>query len=899
MSDAIVAEFEQQLAALAAEHAGRPREELDALWAIGIEREAIVTVAYRERVIADRLARMPIDDEARAVVARAIRWAWRDEQAHTLWVRGAFLRRTDLAHRAVALKAQLEGLLGGWVSSRQNHLAWREAPVSRLVAEGLEVVGVASGRIPPAVREALHWNTFADFCRFNRAAETTAAMAWRRMAELAGSPEVASLEEAEGLVHMAADEERHAKIFAVLADAFGADDGLSVSAAELRERLQAVGQRFVAMPDAGRPAWRNPLGKGAPVVVRQSEDVRAAVGEVLEAIGMRALLAAATRDDHAPVVALKTSFMLIADRRDPSPAVSMAVLGAVVDWLREHGASTRVIDARNYYDEHRRRRTVPEVARYLGLDGEVVDAQLDQVDHAYARGMGIDTVSRAWRDADVRVLLGKLRSHPTATALLSLETAEGLGARIGEHLFAERRADRETAALMTIDAFPPHAALLDAWEHVPDGLLGVLGTRRPLQPRRVYGSTDAVALDVVAARHVGIDGPSREGTLVAQAIDWFGDPRARLRVDGIDAPIAGFRTPEHSAYTAALSSLALPVFTHASARGALFLPDFDEVAFPALTREPLPVRAARAAVRRVVADEARDRAERVPTTPAGELLATSSLDAPSAVRIARLGPRGVAGPGAHAPSGLLPVVMLHGYPETLQIWARVAPRLAARREVIAFDWPGLGRSAPVEGPADPDALAEHLRAVLDALGLARVDLVAADMGGPPALVFASRHPERVGTVVVTSSLLFGDEATSIEIAVMRRAGLADAAFRFAPGLVYARCKQSFLRDPSVLPEELDADFAAAFHQRSVRDRLAKMCAGYERALPSLPDRYWTLRRPVRLLWAEHDGHFPPAQAERLCALLPEARLVVVPGARHWMALSHAPEVAAHIERFLD
>lgn len=176
MTHPVVREFAEELERLAREHAGRPQAELDALWLVGVEREAIVTVAYRRDVIEERLTKMPLSAEARALIARAVRWAWRDEQSHTLWTRGALLRRDPLL-RVRAVGAQLGGLVGGWVSSRQNHLAWTEAPLTRALAELVEVLGVAGGRIPPEVRETLHWNTFADFCRFNEAAETTAALA--------------------------------------------------------------------------------------------------------------------------------------------------------------------------------------------------------------------------------------------------------------------------------------------------------------------------------------------------------------------------------------------------------------------------------------------------------------------------------------------------------------------------------------------------------------------------------------------------------------------------------------------------------------------------------------------------------------------------------------------------
>src|SRR3954469_15818522 len=92
------------------------------------------------------------------------------------------------------------------------------------------------------------------------------------------------------------------------------------------------------------------------------------------------------------------------------------------------------------------------------------------------------------------------------------------------------------------------------------------------------------------------------------------------------------------------------------------------------------------------------------------------------LRVARLG----SGP---------PVVLLHGYPENLQIWSRLAPQLADRYEVIAPDWPGMGESDPWPGGATPSHMADRLRTLLDVWGIARASLVGLDMGGQPALAF--------------------------------------------------------------------------------------------------------------------------------------------------------------------
>lgn len=856
VSRSLIDEFAAHLGDVARRHAGRPLDELGELWRIGLEREAIVTVAYRHDRIGQRLARMPLDADARDVIARAVRWAWRDEQAHALWIRGAHMKWRE-APSAVA--AQTRGRIGGWMSSEQHHTRWRDRPVSRAVAEMIELVGNASGSVPEAVRRSLRRLPFVEICAFNHGAETTAAMAWRRMAELATALD--DEPSRRGFQRMAEDEDRHARVFAILRDAFDVHDRLTVTSAELRAQLHGVGQRFVARPDETASAWRNPLGKGGTVVVREGNEVDAVVGAALDASGL--LVAPGS------VVALKTTFMLVTDARDPSPGVSPAVLAAVVAWLENRGARVRVIDARNLFDRFHRNRDVHAVAAHLGIAGDIVDAQDDQVPHAYVRGLGVETLSATWRDADVRILLGKLRSHPTSTALLALEAAEGLGARHDDLMFLERRAERETAILMALDAAPPHLALLDAWSDVPDGLMGVLGADQPLQPRRIYAARDAVALDAVACRHIGAT--AHDGMLLASALDWFGDPRQQTIVDGPGTPIAGFRLPVHSPRTALLSALAMPMFTFASGRGALFLPDFDEEAFPAVRSSRL-LGAARRVVQRIVAD--------TPAEPrTASLLPTTMVPTRvGAVRIARVG------------QGATPLVCLHGYPDTLQIWSALAPRLA--REVVAFDWPGLGHSAEVTGAAHPYALADHLCAVLDAAGLARVDLLAADMGAPAALVFAERHPDRVGTINVTSSLLFADAGTSLEIAIMRRAGLARRAFMRAPKLVYARCKQSMLAHD--LPRAIDDDFATAFARPHVRERLGWMCVDYERTLGGLPETYWKLRCPVQLLWAEHDGHFGIDHAERFCALVPTARLRVIPGAKHWMMFERAPELAVHL-----
>jgi pimeloyl-ACP methyl ester carboxylesterase len=256
------------------------------------------------------------------------------------------------------------------------------------------------------------------------------------------------------------------------------------------------------------------------------------------------------------------------------------------------------------------------------------------------------------------------------------------------------------------------------------------------------------------------------------------------------------------------------------------------------------------------------------------------------LRLARLG----SGP---------PLVLLHGYPDNLQIWCELAPRMADRFTVIAPDWPGMGYSEPWPGGATPFHLAERLQVLLDAWGLGRASLAGLDMGGQPALAFAARYPDRVNSLVVMNSLVLWDEATSWEIGVLRRFGWNRLILGRFPRLVFRRAERTFLPRHVRLPPELRADLWDAFARPDVRAFITKMCSGYQGTLPRLSALYSTITTRTLILWAGHDPHFPTAHAERLHEMIPGSRLRILEQAEHWMPWYLAEDVARHLSAFLS
>lgn len=244
-----------------------------------------------------------------------------------------------------------------------------------------------------------------------------------------------------------------------------------------------------------------------------------------------------------------------------------------------------------------------------------------------------------------------------------------------------------------------------------------------------------------------------------------------------------------------------------------------------------------------------------------------------------------------------PLICLHGYPDNLQIWSRLAPFLSAFHEVIAFDWPGMGESESWPGGATPEHMADRLLMLIDDWGIPRAGILGMDMGGQPALTFAAKHPERTSCLVVMNSLVIPDEETSWEIDLLRKFGWNRFLLRHFPRIVFLRALRTFLPSGYRLDRELRGDLWNAFRRPEVRSFISKMCAGYQGRLQELPKFYSQIETPALILWAEQDGHFPPAHASRLHQQLRGSRLCIISGARHWMALYKAEELAEIIGNF--
>ena len=606
---AIFDEFERELAVMRKACVDNPRRELIQLFLLALEREELVSIGYRESLMQQRIAAMPIPEEVKDLFRHSLIWIWKDEEMHTIYIRGAILKLGGWQLRMQAFLTQAGGGIGGWAGSVLQHSRWSRAPFSRLTATIITALGGLIGKVPRDVKKHLQLGPFRNFCVFNIDAEQTAAVCWYRIAELAASQPDLDEQLARDFVRVAKDEDRHGRVFQILSDALTEQDTLasSHSVESLIEQIREVGEEFLPREQRRLSDIDNPIGSGQSVRVLSSasrDEKRVLFRRLLDECGLLAIIRRRSEFLNLPVeqmkIAIKPTFMLGYHQKDLSPVTSPELVDDLAVYLREFGCSdVAIVEGRNIYDRFFQNRSVHEVADYLGVKSEnfrIVDTEEDQVQHQYSRGMAQYTIAKTWRDADFRISFPKLRSHPIEMALLCVGNIEWVGGRCDEYLFLERQADRATAVMMLLNDFPPHFGIVDAFENVPDGLVGVMGSRKPIHPLRFYAGPDAFAVDTVALRHIGVK-QFESSSLLRSTAQWFGGAKNKIEVIGENSSIENWRGPYHNELRSLLSIMAYPVYVMGSGRGSLFVPEMDPHAFPPINPVGLHLKTTRRSIR--------------------------------------------------------------------------------------------------------------------------------------------------------------------------------------------------------------------------------------------------------------------------------------------------------------
>jgi pimeloyl-ACP methyl ester carboxylesterase len=98
-----------------------------------------------------------------------------------------------------------------------------------------------------------------------------------------------------------------------------------------------------------------------------------------------------------------------------------------------------------------------------------------------------------------------------------------------------------------------------------------------------------------------------------------------------------------------------------------------------------------------------------------------------------------------------PLLLLHGGLGSIDMFGPVLPELAKRRQVVAVDLHGHGRTALGDRPINLIDIGNDLAVVLKQLGYEKVDVLGYSFGGGAAFRLAVQHPALVRRLVIASA----------------------------------------------------------------------------------------------------------------------------------------------------
>jgi len=238
-----------------------------------------------------------------------------------------------------------------------------------------------------------------------------------------------------------------------------------------------------------------------------------------------------------------------------------------------------------------------------------------------------------------------------------------------------------------------------------------------------------------------------------------------------------------------------------------------------------------------------------------------------------------------------PLLMINGLGASLEVMTPLRRCLPDFR-TICFDPPGVGQS-PL--PTFPLRIRQHAKVaieLLDHLGIDQVDLFGVSWGGALAQEIAYRYPERVGKIILCSTMAGPGFLTTPSVY------RAFFDFRKRSSKVYLREVAPALFGGPVRHNARELYDTGVLHKLADKKSLSfayQMAAAI--GWTSLP-YLWSIKNETLILTGDDDPLIRPYNAKLLAMAIRNSQLKVVKGEGHFLFVSSAKKTAALIREFI-
>jgi pimeloyl-ACP methyl ester carboxylesterase len=224
-----------------------------------------------------------------------------------------------------------------------------------------------------------------------------------------------------------------------------------------------------------------------------------------------------------------------------------------------------------------------------------------------------------------------------------------------------------------------------------------------------------------------------------------------------------------------------------------------------------------------------------------------------------------------------------GWAGSWELWQQPFEALSRTWRTVAYDHRGSGETVVPPEAITLEGLVADLFGVMEARGIERCVLGAESAGARTALAAALERPECFEGLVIVDGEYTGRATAHHPFADALRADFDAALDGFVANCVPGADLEHIRRWGRNILVRARQEPAA---------RLAELGAGFD-----LTDRLPGLRLPTLIIHSARDRLVPLARAEKLHALLPESKLMVLDADSHVPTMTHADQVVAAIVEY--
>ncbi|OFW58489.1 MAG: hypothetical protein A2V52_01145 [Actinobacteria bacterium RBG_19FT_COMBO_54_7] len=245
-----------------------------------------------------------------------------------------------------------------------------------------------------------------------------------------------------------------------------------------------------------------------------------------------------------------------------------------------------------------------------------------------------------------------------------------------------------------------------------------------------------------------------------------------------------------------------------------------------------------------------------------------------------------------------PLLLVMGLGGNIDWWSsEFLEALAEHFQIVAFDNRGAGRSEKAAGPYSIPQMATDAAELIKHMGWSSANVAGLSMGGMIAQELALDYPDKVRSLILMCTTSGGSDQVLAEPEIYSILDLPRENFsdeQIARVSLYLLFPRQFIDDNPDLMEKAVDDFCIAPISPDCFQSQLQAVASW-----SVHARLCDLKHRTLIICGNQDRMIPPRNSMLLHDLIPDSRLVQMPGGGHGLTSMYPEEVAAEIIGFLS